>query len=274
MAGLLQICEIWPCVEHRKQDIKMPMGAMLEPKTEQQAASGARISPDMIVEDLVGLNIQGVKTIIDLFLRPSRVFSGARLADWGGRYRPSVRLSLFVVTLMMALSFFWAGEDSPLYQGLADFIETARQADPGSTFPADFVDRWFATYLVVFPFFYVAIHTLIASAVFIWGKETPFVARIRLYFCLVVVGITYALGSIIIIPFLGVEEMAVYNFISVGISLALYGLTYWRGIVGVHAGLGRLWRAVLIAFIVLIGDLIVNVVAGSGASQYIEMTAS
>ena len=59
-----------------------------------------------MAEDLFGLSLRGLATIRDSFLRPADLFSAARTPDWQGRYTPSVRLVISLITFTLTNSIY------------------------------------------------------------------------------------------------------------------------------------------------------------------------
>lgn len=225
---------------------------------------------DSLLSDLFGLNVRGAKTLWDLLARPKRVFESARVFDWRSAYTPTMRLAFSILTVFSLLSFFWASKDGVLYQTLLARFSEALADDPNAPPIDDMMDAMFAGYNFIYPFAYMLVHTLAASILFVWGKGTPWVARIRLYFGVASMGIALATLSVFAMPFVGVDLILVSSVLGVVLSLIAYGLTFARGMRGEFSMLGLLSRAILVAVIVTVVDFAAAILAGSGAGLWAD----
>ena len=222
---------------------------------------------DSLLADLFGLNIRGAKTLYDLFRRPRAVFESARVNDWRNRHTPTVRLVFSILTVFSLLSFFWAGEDGVLYQSL----ESALGDVPDRAFVAQFLPNLFASFVFIYPFVYMLTHSLIGSTVFVWGKGTSWVTRLRLYFGVASVGIAIAVLSNLAMPFVGTAGFLSIAIGTAVLSLIAYAVTYARGMAETGPQSGRTVRAVSLAIIITLADLIAALAAGSAAGFWAQL---
>jgi len=232
---------------------------------------------DSLVEDLFGLNLRGLSTIGRLFLAPKDVFDSARVSDWRRKYTPTIRLTFSVITVFMLLSFFWAAEDGMMYQALlAQFNEAASTDAHSLTIEEvrDRLDNVFAAYSFMYPFIYMLIHGCVSSVVFLWGKGTGWVTRVRLYFGLLAVGMSVSLLITLVTPFLRAEMLVPFTFIGLVITLIAYWLTYLRGMWGRASKLGIVVRATSISALIILVDLIVSGLAGFSAGLWVGMISA
>ncbi|MEL7032726.1 MAG: hypothetical protein AAGL97_01685 [Pseudomonadota bacterium] len=234
-------------------------------------STGDRPDLDALVADVFGLNVRGAKTLAHLVTRPAQVFASARVNDWQGRYTPTMRLAFSILTLFSLLSFFWAAEDGVLYQSLRDLFADAFAGQP-NTPPVDaFISAMFAGYNFLYPFTYMLVHSLIASCVFIWGKGTPWVARIRLYFSVASIGIAMSVLSIVVMPFISTNLMWVWTSVGLAAGFLAYIFTYGRGMRDHFSTLGLFGRGIVLAIIVTMTDFAVAIIAGTGAGYWAEL---
>jgi len=245
------------------------------PDPQDSNKTGGTPGFDSLIEDLFGLNVRGLKTVGQLFISPKKVFESARVPDWRRKYTPTIRLTFSIITVFMLLSFFWAAEDGMMYQALfAQFTEIAAASlDPVS--PEQIrrdIRTAFAAYSFFYPFIYMLLHGLVGSALFIWGKGTGWVTRLRLYFGLLTVGMTVALISTLITPFLRPDMLVAFTFFGMAISVLAYWLTYARGMWGSASALGVLIRATCLALLITLVDIIVSGTAGIGAGIWVGVT--
>lgn len=226
---------------------------------------------DSLLSDLFGLNIRGAKTLGGLFSNPVSVFESARINDWQLKYTPTMRLAFSILTVFSLLSFFWASEDGAMYQSLLQQVQNNPNADLDETAAKQTIDAVFAGYNFTYPFMYMILHSLIGAVMFIWGSGTSWVARIRLHFAVVSVGLSLAVGSIIFIPFIEPDTVATYTILGLVIGFAAYVLTYTRGMSLKYSGIGLWGRGVLLALIVTITDLTIAVSASLAGSIWARL---
>ena len=233
----------------------------------------SRETPDLdaLMADVFGLNIRGLKTLADLFARPKSVFDSARTFDWQSKYTPTVRLAFSILTVFSLLSFFWAAEDGVLYQTLLDLFSEGFAKQPDAPPVEDFISTMFAGYNIIYPFTYLLVHSLVGCCIFVWGKRTPLVARIRLYFGVASVGVAIAVLSIAAMPFVSSNIMWVWTTVTMGVTFLAYIITYGRGMSDRFSLLGLLARGVFLAIVVTVADFIVAIIAGTGAGYWAEI---
>ena len=245
--------------------------------TKPAEIQGDKPSLDSLFEDVFGLNVRGLNTVLHLILSPRTVFESARVADWRRKFTPTIRLTFSIITVFMLLSFFWAAEDGMMYQALLAQFEQAAAANPDAPRVADIMqelNKVFAAYSFFYPIIYMILHGLVASIVFVWGKGTGWVTRVRLYFGLLAVGMTVSLLTILVTPFLSGDMMIVFTFVGMGIALLAYWLTYVRGMWGRASRLGIVLRATGVALIITFVDAMVGGLAGFGAGMWVAATSA
>jgi len=223
---------------------------------------------DSLLADLFGLNVRGARTLWDLFARPKRVFESARVFDWRSRYTPTMRLAFSILTVFSLLSFFWASEDGVLYQTLLARFSERLAEDPNAESVNAILSATFAGYNFIYPFAYMLVHTIAASVLFVWGRGTPWVARIRLYFGVASVGIALATIFVFAMPFLSLDLIVVSTVLSILASVIVYVIVFARGMNGEFSALGLYMRAVFVALFITVADLVAASLAGIGAGQW------
>jgi len=223
---------------------------------------------DSLLADLFGLNIRGARTLWDLLARPKLVFESARVFDWRSRYTPTMRLAFSILTVFSLLSFFWASEDGVLYQTLR--LEFSKQFENYPNAPAieEMMEAMFAAYNFIYPLTYLLVHSLAASVLFVWGRGTPWVARIRLYFGVASVGIAFATLSVFAIPFLSLNMIVILTLLGFILSLMAYGVTFARGMSGAFSTIGLSVRALFVALFITVVDFGVAYLTGRGAEMW------
>lgn len=241
---------------------------MAETDTPDVKGPSDRPDFDALLQDLFGLNVRGLKTLGDLVVRPKTVFESARISDWRSKYTPTMRLAFSILTVFTLLSFFWAAEDGALYQSLLVQIEPQLADSPNAARADEIVKATFAGYSFMYPFVYMLFHTMVGSLVFFWGKGTPWVARVRLYFGVLSIGLGLAVASISIMPLIDPSNVNTFTFVGTLVGYLVYGLTYARGMAGSLSKL-KLWvRAFFIGLIVTITDVLVALTASVGGGVW------
>ncbi|MEL7285476.1 MAG: hypothetical protein AAGJ68_13215 [Pseudomonadota bacterium] len=232
---------------------------------------------DSLIEDVFGLNVQGFRTLGGLFVSTKAVFESARVSDWRQKYTPTIRLTFSIITVYMLLSFFWAAEDGIFYQSLYTQIAEVRAASENAVTPEqirEMVDHSFAAVSFLYPFVYMFFHGLLASCIFMWGKGTGWVTRIRLYFCLLAGGISVSLVTTMITPFLsGTMFLAFFVFSSVA-TLLTYVLIYIRGMWGNASAIGLSVRGISLSILIFTLDMIVSGLTAVAAGVWASLVAA
>lgn len=221
---------------------------------------------DAFAEDIFGLSLRGLKSMRDLIVRPAAVLQAARTEDWGGKYTPSIRLVISLLTVMLLLRFFWAGDQSPNYQMIVATYEDIAAELPVDLTAEQMADQYFAYWALIFPVVYILLHALAASILRVWGGAAAYVLRSRLYFACLTPALVVSLFGLIAMPLVPVSVIWTYSFLSLLLAAVIYGRTYWRGMRNELHGGAKAWRAVLFAMTVFAVDLVVSIVTGIGAA--------
>jgi len=230
--------------------------------------AGEKPRADDFVEDLFGLNVRGLATIKDMFVRPATVFEAARTPNWMGRYTPSIRLLFSVITVMMVFRFIWAGEGS----GFAEMMETTQlNADPDAT-PED-MEQLSNNYLLAYPVAAMSVFFILSLVTNIWGKGSTLVTRIRLLFLALIPN--FVLTLFLMIP---LSNLKGETFLIAALALAVMMMvvdfsTVFRGLAPVYAGTQRAWRGVLFAVISFLGQNLTGIAALFGGVRQILLPA-
>ena len=198
-----------------------------------------------MLEDTLGLNIHGLKTIGAVFWNPKRVFAAARSKTWAnGTYRPSIRLFVSLAMLVLVLQAFWAGPDSHLAQISSENIQTILTAQlPPELIPyISGRDIW-QTSIVALPIATVATMLIAAFLLRIWGKGTRGVTRIRYYFLAAIPGWICSFGLSMTAEAFSFATAVILLVAAQPVAILLDSLTAWRGNPGEYKKFARIWRA-------------------------------
>ncbi|HBH90465.1 hypothetical protein [Ponticaulis sp.] len=231
--------------------------------TERNTEAAVRKKPglDALIEDIFGLNFRGLKTIGHLFWKPAAVFTAARDEDWEHRYTPSIRLYFSLVAVLVFFQFIWAGENSFMTESFRQLLRPFTESEIGNVFSLEeLVSQSVRIYTLMYPVTLGLFAAIAAMMTFIWGKNSGFVTRIRLYFAAIIplstVGFIITMASSV-----ASTDMSAAIF---GVSLVLTTLvgflTVYRGLKSSHPK-GRIWRAILFSLIVILSTTINGVFA-------------
>ncbi|MAN46134.1 MAG: hypothetical protein GYB49_09985 [Alphaproteobacteria bacterium] len=226
---------------------------------------------DDMMEDVFGLNIRAAHTVMDLFRRPVRVFQAARLPDWAGHtYTPSFRVFFSLIAILFLFKFFWASENTMMQVAFETTAQKLRQMDPRLDVNA-VVDDMMEKNWLVYPFAVGFWCTLTALLMRIWGKGTPTITRIRLFFAAIIPSTTLLTVLMITTAKLPFSLMMAVGGLSILVTFGFDALTTWRGLKGVHEKGARLWRALLLGFVTscvgILGPTTASLTAGFWVGQ-------
>ena len=222
-----------------------------------------------LIEDVFGLNIRGLITIRDSFMRPRAVAEAARRTDWADRYTPSIRVIFFILTLTSLLRFFWAPDDGAFVQSMAARIA---EADAEGAVPdadrTEEVNRYLALYAGAIPFAWTIAQALGSLVTRVWGKGTDLVLRLRLHFAALIPSTTVAMLAMLALTgewavderpsLIMTAASAVVVFITDTVTATRMGTATSRA--------GRLGRALAFALSAQLFGVIGMVAASVGAS--------
>lgn len=223
-------------------------------------AQGQRqLGSDDLFEDIFGLNVRGLRTAVDTFVRPSQVFAAARQPDWARRYTPSVRLAFSILGLLAFFSFFWAGEESLMTEQIKGVLsEGERAAFQNDADAQEGAMRILGYYAAGMPIGFLIMHGLMSQIVRVWGRGTGGVARLRLYMASVIPNF---IATFVVSMLMPIVSMALYQPIAAGLivlTFVLDGGTALRGGIVADTRLRRILKAVLFALASLVASLVAN----------------
>lgn len=210
-------------------------------------ADDQKLGWDELVEDAIGVNLRGLKTIKTAIMDPAALFSAARLADWKGHaFSPTFRVALFLLAVMMFQQFIWASPTSQMGQSMTLAAEGI--AETTADYSAeDLFDRITGRFLLLYPIIYMSVAFLSGMILRIWGKGTPLLARIRLYFAAIIPSLTLVTATSIPFAYVPLEYSFMTNAVLFVVIFAIDSSVVWRGLAGVYKGAARVWRSSLFA---------------------------
>lgn len=219
------------------------------------------ISADSIAEDLFGLNIRGLKSIVTLWRRPRDYFAAARTPDWQDRYTPSIRLWLSFFALFSALKFWWFGTNEGMIGAYSTGFANAGLALPEGMTYDDVGTEAVLWVFSVIPILQIVTMVLLSLIYTAWGERTSLALRQRYLFSVIVPSASLMPVFLTVMLFIPQNLMTAY-----GIVLALFAFlidfqTGYRGAFSNVSAVGRAWRAGLLALILVTLNTITAVAA-------------
>lgn len=227
---------------------------------DQRKPDGQSLGSDELIEDVFGLNVRGLRTVRDMFARPSLVYDAARTADWKEKYTPSVRLVFSIVTLLGFLSFFWAGEDTAFFQGFTQGFSKSASGDQFGRDDAEVAREIVGVYSATMPFVYLIGHGLISQLIRVWGSGTDRVMRLRLHMASIVPSMTFTFFVTVLMPF-AEEQMTLFGITVFLGTLAMDFATSLRGGVVADTRRGRIIKAGVFALSAALGSALASILS-------------
>jgi len=221
-------------------------------------------------EDLFGLNIRSGKTIWQSFVAPSEYFEAAQSPDWHQKYTPSLRLWLGLMTVMVALQFFWGKPDGSFMQ----MMETSVRGGIESSLKTNGTDISLENFNVqgalisvmkfntlIYPFIFVIFMSFLALIYRAWGQQLPYVVRQRYIFALIVPGTVIGLISTLLMTFLTSTVYQLVSYFQLILILVFYFLTAYRGPYARLSQGNRTGRSIAISACILVMIIIAQTIS-------------
>lgn len=217
------------------------------------------LSLDAVSDDLFGLSFKALRSVRVLWLQPRKYFEASKQADWGGIYTPSIRLWLSFFALFSALKFWWIGDNVGMIEAFATGFENAGLVLPeGVTYEE--VGRetvlWVFSTVTVLQAIAMVLLSLVYSA---WGEATTLAQRQRYLFAVIVPGASLMPISMTLMMLVPGAWLTAYG---IGLAVVTYLVDFLSGYRGGFAevsGFARVWRAALLAFILVIVNVLLSI---------------
>ena len=224
--------------------------------------SGSGPGFDALIEDVLGLNLRGVKTLWFLFANPNEVFTAARHENWENRFTPSIRLYFSIIAIIVFFQFIWAGEHSYMREAFLSQFETMQTLPNFGAFDVEqATDLAINIYLMVSPLVVGIFMLLTACCMFVWGKGTGFVTRIRLFFAALVPYIAVSAVLTLATSHATPEQSLLIAGLAIGSMLVINWLTAFRGLRDVHSMAARVWKSGLFSVVVMLSIMVSGTVS-------------
>lgn len=211
-----------------------------------------RVGYDDLLEDTIGLNIRGLKTLATVILKPRRYFTAAADPDWYGLYTPSIRLWLSVVAIIFFFRFFWGAQASPLIEAMESQLAGSGLPLPEGMTYADAALEVGQLYFALSPVFMAVIYSLLGAVWPFWARKTSLPLRERFLFAAILPSTVFVLITTLLLAVVPAQNVVAFSFVSVGVSALIDAQTLFRGAYTGQGLFGRLWRAGLLAVVLTI----------------------
>lgn len=233
------------------------------PKLESQKSDkgSASLSLDAIAEDLFGLNIRGVQSILAVWRRPRAYFAAAKAPDWNDKYTPSIRLWLSFFALFSALKYWWLGSNEGMVGAFATgFADAGLKLPDGVTYQDVGAEAvlWVFGWVPVLQIVSMGLLSLIYNA---WGERTTLALRQRYLFAVMIPSASLMPVFLTIMYFVPQAMMAAYGILLAAVTFFIDFQAGYRGGFSNVSISGRAWRAGLLALILVAVNTLTTVAA-------------
>lgn len=197
-----------------------------------------KVGLEEFLEDVFGLNIRSAKTLWITFKKPADYFKAATTPDWRQQYTPSMRLWVGLITVSVALQFFWAKPNGAFMQLLKEGLMGGMKAGAesngksinfeGLNFDV-LILNMMKTHTLILPFIFIFLMSFLALIYRAWGQKLSYVVRQRYIFAVIVPATFIVLISTLLMTFLDSEIYKIISIIQIFVMIGLYFLTAYRG---------------------------------------------
>ncbi len=197
-------------------------------------------SPEDILEEITGFNFRSLRTLRDLFLKPSKVFEAYARGE--RTYTPSLRLWLSLTVVLTIITYFFGSHEDLFANAYANWPDSLRQQVLSQ------IDGSFADLARIQGELYGLFQSTVTGLVgftsigliALFSGPMRWAARMNLTFALSSAG---AVAALVLFPVM--VQRPDLGLIMVPIMVAVYSLTYARGVsgLGAKASKGRWLKA-------------------------------
>jgi len=239
---------------------------------QENAPKVDRAGFDNFLEDLFGLNIMGLKTIWVSFYNPKKYYAAAHTSDWQGKYTPSFRLFFTLLALVFLMQFFWGGANSPLIASYAQQMEARSIILPDGLSYKQASLTFAIWYNGFVPPFTIAFYLILGSVYSVWGRRMNFVERQRYLFITMIPNMFITFFLFLLLAFVPSEKVLWWGlWVFPTILFLVSALTVFRGAFISMTVSAKLWRAMLLAFLIVVVGQLVSLAAQFSAIEVIKM---
>jgi len=216
---------------------------------------------DALAEDLLGLNLRGLRSIAVLWRRPRVYFDAARQIDWGDKFTPSIRLWLFFFALLSFFKVWWLGSGEGMIQAYADGFSGAQLPLPAGMTYRDIGREAVLLIFGLLPLFQITATVILALCFPFWGEPTTAALRQRYLFAVIVPSASLMPIFMTVMMFVPPQSLAVYGLALAGLTFLIDFQSGYRGGFQTVSHPGRVWRAALLSLCVVSVNIVTTLLA-------------
>lgn len=187
---------------------------------------------DALAEDLLGLNLRGLRSVRVLWVHPRRYFAAAETLDWEGTYTPSIRLWLSFFALYSFMKVWWIGGNAGMIDAYASGF-----ANAGMVLPEHVTFEQVGREAALFAFGLAPVLQIISMVVLsliypFWGRKTSLALRQRFLFATIIPGASLMPVFMTAMVFVPSAWLTAYGIALAVVTLILDSQTAYRGAYG------------------------------------------
>ncbi len=224
-------------------------------------SSLAPLSLDALSEDLFGLSFRALRSVKTLWVSPRRYFEAAKTLDWAGVYTPSIRLWLSFFALFSALKFWWLGGNDGMITAYSDGFAQAAVALPEGMTYRDIGKEAVLWVFGLIPILQIFCMVALSLAFPFWGERTTIALRQRYFFSVIVPSASLMPVFMTLMMIVPSQGLSFYGIVLAVLTLLVDFQTGLRGGFATVSGFQRVWRAGLLALIVVILNVTTSIIA-------------
>lgn len=215
------------------------------------------------VEDALGFNFRSIKTLIDLFVRPRRVFESYAARD-RVTYTPAIRLFFGVLAVQVLVSAMWGGWEMLLTRQMAEATPTVRaqfEEMAGGDLPG-FISNYANAANFLQPIL-VALFTSLSVFVLGWFRpQLSWPSRLNIAMGVLTVGTVIGVLCMPLLTLPGFQSWVWIASVVVGLAYFLTMLRGSRGVIADTAGgvIGKsLAYTVVLMLLVIVSGFVLSI---------------
>ena len=227
-------------------------------------AKNAGLSPlsvDALSEDLFGLSFRALRSVKTLWITPRRYFDAAKTFNWLDSFTPSIRLWLSFFALFSALKVWWLGSNEGMITAYAEGFAQAGLLLPEGVTYRDIGKEAVLWIFGLIPVLQILCMVLLSLIFPFWGERTTIALRQRYFFSVIIPSASLMPLLMTIMMFVPSQALTFYGIALAVITLLIDFQTGLRGGFAKVSGFQRVWRAGLLALIVVATNVGTSVIA-------------
>jgi len=218
-----------------------------------------KVAAEDLLQDVFGLNIRGLRSLIALWASPRTYMEAAQTTDWKNAYTPSIRLWFSLLALSSLLKFIWIGADSPLVSEFADgFRSYGVVLTDGQTYESlgQSVLYWIYG---IFPVLQTLSFFLLAMIYRAWARPTSLALRERLLFAVMTPSASLLIFVTLLLAYVPVGWFQIAGALIAILALSIDVSTAYRGVFHKQKLKARILRSFALALAIVAVNVVCNI---------------